>query len=225
MSDLIFVTDGHKGYHEGKLWPSVTQVIRAAGLSRFNGVPEYNLEAARIRGKAVDKACEFIDKGLAFVWPSAEAERAYGGYVQGYRKFCADYLYRSLLHQHIVHDHEREYWGILDTFGTVSFAALPGALKQHVVPAPTFSGNSACFILIDRKTGPTGAETGLQLATYLRALEFPGLPEPRGKFVLRITLKLNADETYDPPTPFTSPLDERVFVSALTCANWKERNP
>lgn len=218
MSDLIFIADGHKGYHEGKLWPSVTQVIRAGGLSRFNGVPKYNLEVARIRGKAVDKACEFIDKGLAFVWPNVEAERNYGGYVEGYRKFCGDYGYKSLLAQHVVHDHEREYWGILDTFGTVSFPAMPQILKQRI-------GNSACFVLLDRKTGETGAETGLQLAAYLRALEFPGLPEPRSKFVLRLKLRLNADGTYDPPTPFTSPLDEKVFISALTCANWKARNP
>lgn len=221
MAELIFLADGHKGYHDGKFWPSVTQVIQAGGLSRFDGVPEYSLERARIRGAAVDKACEFVDKGMAFAWPNAEAERNYGGYVEGYRKFCGDCSYKSLLAQHIVHDHEREYWGILDTLGTCDYRLLPAKLKPLVVPR----ADNRCWLLLDRKTGETGAETGLQLAAYLRALEFPSMPEPRNRFVLRIKLKLNADGTYDPPTPFTSPLDERVFVSALTCANWKARNP
>lgn len=220
MSDLIFVADGHRGYHEGKLWPSVTQVIRAAGLSRFNGVPEYALEAARIRGKAVDRACEFIDKGLAFVWPNAEAERAYGGYVEGYRKFRADFGYKSELAQHIVHDHGREYWGILDTFGTCDYESMPDKLRALVV-----AQYGRCFLLIDRKTGETGAETGLQLAAYLRALEFPGLPEPRNRFVLRIELKLNSDGTYDPLIPHINLLDEIIFLQALGIQNWKARNP
>ncbi len=219
MAELIFSPEGHTGHHEGKLWPSVTQIIKAAGLSRFDGVPEENLEAARIRGSAVDKACEFIDKGKRFEWPNAEIARMFGGYIEAYRKFCAEFDYKSELAQHIVHDHIYQYFGILDTFGTVNYLRLPAYLKA------TFQIEGRCWLLIDRKTGPFGADVGLQLAGYLRALEtalfFSG---PKSIIILRLGLKLNVDGTYDPPTPFTHPLDEKVFLSALTCQNWKAVN-
>jgi len=219
MSDLIFNPDGHTGYHDGKLWPSVTQIIKAAGLSRFNGVPEENLEAARIRGRAVDKACEFIDKGLRFQWPSPEIERMFGGYVDAYRKFCADLDYKSELVQHIVHDHTYQYFGILDTFGTADYLRLPAYLKA------TFQIKGRHWLLIDRKTGPFGADVGLQLAGYLRALETaPFFTGPKSTMILRLGLKLNYDGTYDPPTPFIHPLDEKIFLSALTVTNWKGVN-
>lgn len=218
MSDLIFHAENHSGYHDGKLWPSVTQVIKAAGLSRFDGVPEDWLEQAAIRGRAVDKACEFIDRGMKFAWPSPEIERMFGGYVEGYRKFCVEYDYKSGLAQHIIHDHIYQYFGILDTFGTALRVRMPKYLQELIRPI-----DERCWLLIDRKTGPFGAEAGLQLAAYLRPIR-PEHLFVGARDVLRLGLKLNSDGTYDPPTPFTHPLDERVFLSALTCQNWRAVN-
>ena len=66
----------------------------------------------------------------------------------------------------------------------------------------------------DRKTGVPQRSTALQLAAYARCVGVR----------LRMEVGLNGDGSYvreRDVTFYTSPLDEKIFLSALAVFNWK----
>jgi len=210
MSDLIYNSLAHHYHHDGQLWPHVTQVLRGLGLDGMEGVPEYNLEKGAIRGKAVHQACRFIDEDRKFAWPNLEAERMFGGYVETYRQFKADFDYQPVATEELVHDHTYEYAGTLDMRGTVSWKRLSDAVIRLI----RADGAERVLVIGDRKTGVPQRSTALQLAAYARCVEVK----------LRMEISLNEDGSYvreRDVTFYTSPLDERIFLSALAVFNWK----
>ena len=210
MSDLIYNPERHHYHHDGQLWPHVTQVLRGLGLDGMEGVPEYNLEKGAIRGKAVHQACRFIDEDRKFAWPNLEAERMFGGYVETYRQFKADFDYQPVATEELVHDHTYEYAGTLDMRGTVSWKRLSDAVIRLI----RADGAERVLVIGDRKTGVPQRSTALQLAAYARCVEVK----------LRMEISLNEDGSYvreRDVTFYTSPLDERIFLSALAVFNWK----
>ena len=69
-------------------------------------------------------------------------------------------------------------------------------------------------IIGDRKTGVPQRSTALQLAAYARCVGVK----------LRMEVSLNEDGGYlreRDVTFYTSPLDERIFLSALAVFNWR----
>ena len=210
MSDLIYNSLAHHYHHDGQLWPHVTQVLRGLGLDGMEGVPEYNLEKGAIGGKAVHQACRFIDEDRKFAWPNLEAERMFGGYVETYRQFKADFDYQPVATEELVHDHTYEYAGTLDMRGTVSWKRLSDAVIRLI----RADGAERVLVIGDRKTGVPQRSTALQLAAYARCVEVK----------LRMEISLNEDGSYvreRDVTFYTSPLDERIFLSALAVFNWK----
>lgn len=210
MSDLIYDPARHSYHHDGKLWPSVTQVLRGLNLDGMNGVPEANLREGAIRGKAVHQACRFIDEGRRFAWPNAEAERMYGGYVETYRQFKADFDYQPTVTEEKVHDHTYCYAGTLDMRGTVLRECLPHPVQRLLL----MYNVERIPIVGDRKTGVPQRSTALQLAAYARCVGVK----------LRMEVNLNEDGSYARErdvTFYTSPLDEKIFLSALLVWNWK----
>ena len=210
MSDLIYNSLAHHYHHDGQLWPHVTQVLRGLGLDGMEGVPEYNLEKGAIRGKAVHQACRFIDEDRKFAWPNLEAERMFGGYVETYRQFKADFDYQPVATEELVHDHTYEYAGTLDMRGTVSWKRLSDAVIRLI----RADGAERVLVIGDRKTGVPQRSTALQLAAYARCVGVK----------LRMEISLNEDGSYireRDATFYTSPLDEKIFLSALAVFNWK----
>lgn len=210
MSDLIYIAESHQYHHDGKLWPHVTQVLRGLGLDGMEGVPKYNLEAGAIRGKAVHLACKFIDENKKFAWPNADAERMFGGYVETYRQFKADFDYEPIATEERVHDHTYCYAGTLDMRGTVWWKRLSDAILRLI----RADNAERIPVVGDRKTGVPQRSTALQLAAYARCVEVK----------LRMEVNLNEDGSYvreRDVTFYTSPLDEKIFLSALAVFNWK----
>ena len=222
MSDLIYNSLAHHYHHDGQLWPHVTQVLRGLGLDGMEGVPRYNLEAGAIRGKAVHLACRFMDENRRFAWPNIEAERMFGGYVETYRQFKADFDYQPVATEELVHDHTYEYAGTLDMRGTVWWKRLPDtiirfihfAAQQASMGKSSKQTNERIPVVGDRKTGVFQRSTALQLAAYARCIGVK----------LRMEVSLNEDGGYlreRDVTFYTSPLDERIFLSALAVFNWR----
>ena len=210
MSDLIYNSLAHHYHHDGQLWPHVTQVLRGLGLDGMEGVPEYNLEKGAIRGKAVHLACRFMDENRRFAWPNIEAERMFDGYVETYRQFKADLDYQPVATEELVHDHTYEYAGTLDMRGTVWWKRLSDAVIRLI----RADGAERVLVIGDRKTGVPQRSTALQLAAYARCVGVK----------LRMEISLNEDGSYireRDATFYTSPLDEKIFLSALAVFNWK----
>ena len=210
MSDLIYDPARHYYYHDGKLWPHVTQVLRGLNLDGMNGIPEANLREGAIRGKAVHLACRFLDEGRKFVWPNAEAERMFGGYVETYRQFKADFDYQPIATEERVHDHVYCYAGTLDMRGTLWWKRLSDVILRFLGMRDT----ERIPVIGDRKTGVPQRSTALQLAAYARCVGVK----------LRMEVGLNEDGSYTRErdvTFHTSPLDEKIFLSALLVWNWK----
>jgi len=69
-------------------YPHVTQIVQAAGLSNYSGVPENIMEAARNRGDVGHKTCELYD--LENLDMNSVDERI-SPYLQAYIKFLKDF--------------------------------------------------------------------------------------------------------------------------------------
>lgn len=79
---LTFQEEGHKYFWGGNQIPSVTQILKMAGLS--NGVVD---EVAAMRGKMVHSACEFYDEGDL---DEAQLDPLIVPYLEGWKQFRKD---------------------------------------------------------------------------------------------------------------------------------------
>lgn len=83
--DLLFEEEEHIYTKHGRVYESVTQKIKKAGLSEnFGMVSAEVMDAARQRGKLVHMACEFYNEGVLNLDSVHESIR---GYVLGYIRF------------------------------------------------------------------------------------------------------------------------------------------
>lgn len=90
---LKFDAKTHTYTYNGKLVPSVTEIISAAGLSNYDVIPEAILEPAATFGTDVHAACAEFDRGGGIPKNELLAEC-----VQGWAKFTRDF---SAKWQHI----------------------------------------------------------------------------------------------------------------------------
>jgi hypothetical protein len=136
--------DAHVYRYDGRIVPSVTQVLRDAGLIDFSGVPADVLEAARWRGTLVHKATEFYDRG---VLDEADLDERLVGYVQAWKRFRSDTGFVPATIEQFVYHPAYGYAGQLDRDGFMKGKA----------------------ILLDVKTGIAHPAAGPQTAAYKEA--------------------------------------------------------
>jgi len=72
---------------DGRRVPSVTEVLRIAGLVDLSAIQRDVLETARQRGQSVHTWIDGMNRGLLDGTPQ---EEEIAGYVEGYRKFLVD---------------------------------------------------------------------------------------------------------------------------------------
>jgi hypothetical protein len=129
---------------DGRVVPSVTQIIAAAGLVKGS---EWFTEESRWRGSNVHLACQYLDEGC--LDRSALAPE-YVPYVEAYERFKAETGFEPDLIEYSVCDMHGRFAGKLDRTGRI--AALDGP------------------VLIDIKTGAVQRTTELQTAAYAHCL-------------------------------------------------------
>jgi len=100
---LTFNADTHTYYGDGKPIPSVTQILRAAGVTGH-----YRGTTARDRGSRVHEATEMYD-ALGIIADSDEA-----AYVRAWARFCSDNQVEILASEQAVFNEEHWYAGTLD---------------------------------------------------------------------------------------------------------------
>jgi len=85
---IDFLAETHIYTVDGKIVPSVTQIITGLGMVDFGAVPKHDLIKGRNRGREVHAIAESFDKGKLII-ESIDPELV--GYFKGWLKFIKDY--------------------------------------------------------------------------------------------------------------------------------------
>ncbi len=192
-NSLSFDAESHTYYLDGVKIPSVTQVIRSAGLSDYSHVDPAHLADLAERGTYVHEATELLDRG-ELDDDSIAADAA--PYLAGYRSFLRDVTPDYILIEERLASIKHRYAGTIDRL-----AKIGGRLR-----------------VLDIKTG-TGAEWHkIQLAAYAVLLREAGHKPMHGT-----NLYLHAAGTYTIMTYRLVDLkaEESCFLSALNVWKWK----
>ncbi len=151
MTDLAFDVDTHTYTLDGRVVPSVTQVLADTVIDTT-----WFTEASRLRGSAVHAACHYDDEG-DLQEGSLPSSRL--GYLEAWRSFRKDTRVEILAVERRVLSRRYMYAGTLDRI-----VRFPGT-NPHIAE------------IIDIKTGVPDRAAGLQMAAYGNALvEEGGLP-------------------------------------------------
>lgn len=129
----------------GVEWPSVTEVLKLAGLID----DQWFTEHSAWRGSVVHKCCEYedfedLDEG--------SVDERIAGYLEAWRKFKRETGYQPVSTEKIVRDDNLRIIGRLDGVGEMAGEVMA---------------------VVDRKTGAVSKATALQTAAYTACLEKP----------------------------------------------------
>lgn len=190
----------HRYTVDGQPIPSVSQVLRAAGLVDYDGIPPDVLAYAAERGTAVHLACQYYDEGDL---DPATLDPHLAPYVAAWRKFREDHDFRILAS-------ERMYLG-----------NLRGMQYGLTVDRLLEIGGVVCVLDIktSRDIHPWHA---IQLAGY--AIGISGFA-PKSALSIerglrRIIVQLRPGGTYQLHS-CQNQSDGEVFAAALRIAYWK----
>lgn len=150
----------------GRVTPSVTEIIGAAGL--YGAASDFWNEETAWRGSVVHRACQFDDEGAL---EESTVDPGVRGYLAGWRSFRRETGFQPRLIEWRIYNAVCGYAGTLDREGF-----MPGYE----------------FLLLDLKAGLLHAAAGVQLVGYAMALPDPRKYarcavrlKPDGKFLLR----------------------------------------
>lgn len=85
---ITFDADKHEYRENGRVLPSVTQILNATGLVDFSGIPSRTMELAQERGTTVHLITELYDRGEL---DESTIDPELVGYFEAYKKFLADF--------------------------------------------------------------------------------------------------------------------------------------
>jgi hypothetical protein len=198
MNDLVFDESKHQYTYKGIAVPSVTQVLKSAGIVDFSMVPAAKLEASCLFGTAVHKATELWEQDKL---DEDALDSNLKPYLSGWQFFC------------------QEYGFIAEYIEEMMFSKI-----YKVAGKPDRIGSwriDDSVIIPDIKTSAgVYSVNGVQLAGY--ELIYRDNFKTKKK-VKRITVLLNAEGKYK-VTEHKDKTDKDIFICALSLFNWKEKH-
>ena len=196
MPTLTFDEERHFYALDGKPLPSVSKIIRMAGLAPdLSKIPPDVLEKARRRGIAVHTICEQMDRGEdPLVHPDLEP------YADAYALFLRESGYRSEDTEQMVYHPDLLYAGRLDARGWLHdhrtiIDRKATAEIDHVATAPQLGGYTGAYL----------AHTPEEHIETVYALHL----QRTGRYELH---------------PYAYESAWSVFASALTIYRWQQRH-
>lgn len=195
---LEFDATTHTYRRNGKIVPSVTQVLKHAGIIDDT----WYTEASRARGTAVHLACEFHDEG-SLDWDNLHPEVL--PRVSAWVKLKED-LGIEILASETIHYHETYHYA-----GKIDRLVLSNTWRS-----PT---------LLEFKSGTMPMWAGLQTAGYEKMIDtspWMGATARERPPLRRVGVELRDDGKYK-LHEFKDFLDWNAFVGALSVYNWKRR--
>ena len=185
---------------DGVRVPSVSEILRSAGLVDYAGIPQDVLEYAASRGTAVHLATCFYDQGDL---DRDSLDEQVAPYVTAWMKFREEHPFQIL-------ETEQMHLGIL---GGLRFGMTVDRLITLSVPV------SNRTILDIKCTREIHRHHGVQLAGYEVGIKSNLAPGDRSEW-RRAVVQLKPDCTYK-FHEFSDVRDREVFAAALEICHWK----
>lgn len=110
---LLFDHAAHEYFLDGVRLPSTTEILRASGLIRLDGIPPFILEAALKRGSAVHQLVHYLNED-DLAWDSVDV--AYRGYLDAWVKYREERQLQVLLCEHRLASRRHRVSGTADLF-------------------------------------------------------------------------------------------------------------
>ena len=114
MADVKFDSEKHIYYVDGKIVPSVTQILDLLSYKEFGKIDKSTLEYASKRGTAIHEATEAIDLDMPL-----EVDAEIEPYVRAYINFTKDYKPTWLGVEEMIYHPEFEFCGTIDRIGKI----------------------------------------------------------------------------------------------------------
>lgn len=197
-SVLQFDELSHIYQFEGKVIPSVTQVLTLAGISDVSMIPWNVLEKARLVGEFVHTAAQYLDEGDLDL---ETIDKSIVGYLVGYQQFKEEHSFRpSKIEHRMVGEFEGMAYGMcLDRLGWLKNA----------------SGDDY-EVLLDLKTSSRpSASWAIQTAAYADGYNYDGA---------RMVVHLSKEGKYKILPHNDDERDFSVWRAALRVAYWRLEN-
>lgn len=187
----------HKYSRNGMPVPGVTEVLESVGISDFTFVDPDTLEYAKQLGTAVHRVCEMYDnQTLDF----NSIDPVVVPYLEGWKKFKADYDVEIIENELRVYDPTYCYAGTLDKIVKIL---------------------SGTRVLLDIKSGEKTRAAQIQTSAYLRAFKYPtdgpGIME-------RWCIYLDNEGGFKRVIHRDYERDISVFLGALSVCVYKQNN-
>lgn len=201
---LTFDFPTHVYELDGVRVPSVTGILRSAGLVDFSQIPSAILRGARDRGTKVHQAIHFFNEhDLDVEWFCAEFP-SYAGYLQSWIRLMDSGRLQTTLCEHRVASRRYQFAGTIDWLGC-------------------FDGEAA---LIDFATGdPEDCAKDLQTAAYVVAAKEWAAAEDTEiplrqfltayPFVTRYSIRLKKDGSLPTPEPYRDGRHGQQFLALV----------
>lgn len=201
MTTLTFHEESHSYFVDGLRYPSVTQIIGAAGLVDYSHVPAVALETARQQGQATHRMIELDSAGtldvdalpewMGPVWKAWSAFKESSGFV-------------PILNEYRAHHPTLRFAGTMDLVGEL----------------PKLKGWKGAALIDVKRSLFGGPVIGLQTAAYAMLLESdPGMPKINRRGALRI-----GNDGRFVLQPFDEASDRATFLALLTLNRFREKH-
>lgn len=193
MSDLTFDPAEHRYTLDGRVLPSVTQILEP--YEDWSGINPEVLAAAMERGTRVHAAAALMLDG--FIGPHDSGDDI-APYLVQFDRFLSESGFVSALSEARVYSTKLGYAGTLDLYG-----GLPNRKS----------------VLIDIKTGSVPRTAGPQTAAYARALKECHGYGMDTKYRYALLLRPEGYKLI----PLADTNDDQVFLAAITMHNWSNK--
>lgn len=197
MADFTFNPETHEYFVDKVKYPSVSEIIKSAGISDFSNVRADVLEAACKFGKAVHKATELWD---AETLNEAKLSEPLKPYLECWKRFVVDYKVKVLWSERQLYSPLWKFAGTLDRVAEV---------------------NGKMCILDIKTSKSLYPSVAIQTAAYKKLWEDNFKDKEmqiKKRYCVRLTEKLAKVDQLKEKT------DESVFLSALQLYRFRERN-
>lgn len=197
MNNLTFNPVNHEYRLDGVVIPSVTQILKAEGLTDFSMVPEAILEANSRFGKALHACVDYRIKGTL---KESSVDPALKPHLSGWDNFVEDFGFKVK---------RSEVQGVHPLYRYAFTTDLLGEITN---------GNFLGDAVGDIKTGMIKPADKIQIAAYKMAV---------GKqYKNTFLLYLNPDyrpRGYKVIFATNNKMEQGLFLSALSIHNWKKQ--